>query len=290
MMPLPIQRRGASVRYITLRDGTKYFFDKTKVMGIINATPDSFYSGSRVNDIKSAVTKALKMIEDGADILDIGGESTRPGSDPVSEQEEIERVVPVIEEIRSLNEDVLISVDTYRAKTAEAAIMAGADIINDISAMKFDRDMVQVAKKYNVPIILMHTKGTPKEMQKNPQYKDVVSELKDFFTERLEYCNKNGISGDKVIIDPGVGFGKLYEHNIELIKKIDEFHEFDLPILLAVSRKSSIGTALGNVPPEDRLEGTIAVSCFAAMNNIEMVRVHDVLENKRALTMIEVLK
>lgn len=278
------------MRYITLKDNTKYYFDRTKIMGILNVTPDSFYSSSRNGSLDVAVNRALKMIEDGADILDIGGESTRPGSDPVTLQEEIDRVVPVIERIRERNRDIIISVDTYRAKTAEAAIKAGADIINDISAMMFDEDMHRVIRAYNVPIILMHTKGTPKNMQKNPHYDNVIRELMSYFKERIEYSNKNGISMDKLIIDPGVGFAKLYEHNIELIKNIGLFHELELPILLAVSRKASIGIALGNLPPEERLEGTLAVSCYAAMQKIEMVRVHDVLENKRVLTMMEAIK
>lgn len=278
------------MKYISLKDGTKYYFDKTKVMGIINVTPDSFFAGSRSENSDNAVKKALKMIEDGADILDIGGESTRPGSDPVSVDEEIDRVVPVIEKIRRVNSDILISVDTYRAKTAEASIKAGADIINDISAMMFDEGMAEIIRKYNVPIILMHTKGTPKNMQVNPHYDNVVIELISYFQERINYCRKMGIAMDKLIIDPGIGFAKAYEHNIELIKKIGIFHEFKLPILLAVSRKSSLGVALGNLPPEERLEATIAVSCYAALLNIEMVRVHDVLENKRAITMIEAIK
>lgn len=278
------------MKYISLKDGKKYYFDKTKIMGIINATPDSFYSGSRSEDTDNAVKNALKMIRDGADILDVGGESTRPGSDPVTAEEEISRVVPVIERIRSINKDILISVDTYRAKTAEAAIKAGADIVNDISAMMFDDNMAEVIGKYNVPIILMHTKGTPKNMQINPHYDNVIVELMSYFKERIDYSQKMGIAMDKLIIDPGIGFAKSYEHNIELIKKIGVFHEFKLPILLAVSRKSSIGKALGDLPPEERLEGTIAVSCYAAMQNVEIIRVHDVLENKRAVAMTEVLK
>lgn len=278
------------MKYISLKDNSKYYFDKTKIMGIINATPDSFFSGSRNENTDNAVNKALRMIQDGADILDIGGESTRPGSDPVTTEEEINRVVPVIEGIRRINKDILISVDTYRAKTAAASINAGADIINDISAMMFDDNMAEVIKEYNVPIILMHTKGTPKNMQVNPHYDNVVLELMSYFKERIDYCKKIGISMDKLIIDPGVGFAKSYEHNMELIKKIGVFHEINLPILLAVSRKTSLGIALGNLPPEERLEGTIAVSCYAAMQNIEMVRVHDVLENKRAVRMIEEIK
>jgi dihydropteroate synthase len=278
------------MKYISLKDNSKYYFDKTKIMGIVNATPDSFFSGSRNETVDGAVNKALKKIEDGVDILDVGGESTRPGSDPVTSDEEIARVVPVIEKIRKFNKDILISVDTYRAVTAEASIKAGADIINDISAMMFDVDMHKVIRKYNVPIILMHTKGTPKNMQIDPHYDDVVGELISYFKKRIEYCRKMGIPMDKLITDPGVGFAKSYEHNIELIKRIGVFHELDLPILLAVSRKTSIGMALGNIPPEERLEGTIAVSCYAALQNVEMVRVHDVLENKRAITMIEALK
>ncbi|MCX7950479.1 MAG: dihydropteroate synthase, partial [Clostridiales bacterium] len=180
------------MRYITLRDGRKYNFDKMKVMGILNATPDSFFSGSRVQEINKALNKALKMIEDGADILDIGGESTRPGSEPVGVDEEIKRVVPIIEAIRKENKDILISVDTYRAETAKMAIEAGADIINDISAMTFDANMVKVAKEYNVPVILMHIKGTPKNMQQNPHYDNVLKEVKEYFIERIEFAKNNG--------------------------------------------------------------------------------------------------
>lgn len=278
------------MRYITLRDGRRYNFDKMKVMGILNATPDSFFSGSRVQDVNLALNKALKMIEDGADILDIGGESTRPGSEPVGVDEEIKRVVPIIEAIRKENKDILISIDTYRAETAKMAIEAGADIINDISAMTFDAHMVKVIKKYNVPVVLMHIKGTPKNMQQNPHYDNVLKEVKDYFIERIEYAKENGVGSDKIILDPGIGFGKTYEHNMELIKNIDYFDDLNLPVLLAVSRKSSIGIALGNVPPEERLEGTIAVTCYASMKNVDIVRVHDVLENKRALMMMEALK
>ncbi|GFR34815.1 dihydropteroate synthase [Thermobrachium celere] len=278
------------MRFITLKNGEKYYFDRMKIMGILNATPDSFYEGSRFMELERALNRAEDMIKNGVDIIDIGGESTRPGSEPVGVEEEIKRVVPVIEAIREKNKNILISVDTYRAETARRAIEAGADIINDISGMTFDKDMVNVVKEYNVPIIMMHIKGTPKDMQKNPQYDNVLKEVKDYFIERIEYALKNGISKDKIILDPGIGFGKAYEHNIELIKNIDYFSDLNVPILLAVSRKSSIGIALGNVPPEDRLEGTIAVTCYASMKNVDIIRVHDVLENKRALMMMEALK
>lgn len=278
------------MRYISLKDGSKYYFDRMKIMGILNATPDSFYEGSRLYDIEKAVSRAKKMIEDGADILDIGGESTRPGSDPVSGEEEIQRVVPLIQEIRKINKEILISIDTYRAKTAEEAIKAGADIINDISAMTFDDKMADVAVKYRIPVILMHIKGTPKNMQKDPHYDDVMGEVTEFFKDRIDYALSKGISRDKIVLDPGIGFAKAFEHNIELIRRVGEFHSLDMPILLAVSRKSSIGVALGNVPAEERLEGTIAVTCYAALQGIEMIRVHDVIENKRAATMTEVIR
>ncbi|MEG0641654.1 MAG: dihydropteroate synthase [Clostridium sp.] len=275
---------------ITLGNGKPYIFDNMKIMGIINATPNSFFEGSRVSSLDIAVERALQMINDGAQILDIGGESTRPGSEPVDVNEEIARVVPLIREIRKYNKDILISVDTYRSKTAEESIKAGADIINDISGLTFDDNMASIAAKYKVPIIIMHIKGTPKDMQENPYYTDVIKEMKEFFKDRIDYALSKGISRDKIMIDPGIGFGKLYEHNIEIIKKIDEFYEFDMPILLAVSRKGMIGTALGGLKAEERLEGTIAISCYAAQIGIEMVRVHDVLENNRAVRMTEVLR
>lgn len=278
------------MKYVTLRDGRRYNFDSMKIMGIINATEDSFFRGSRVSGLQQALDRAREMIEAGADVLDIGGESTRPGSDPVSPEEEIGKVVPLIREIKKLNRNILVSVDTYRAATAEEAIKAGADIINDISAMAFDEKMADVVREAGVPVILMHIKGTPKNMQVNPEYTDVVREVAEYFKERIEFAISKGIGRDKFILDPGIGFGKRFEDNMELIKRVDSFRSLELPILLAVSRKSSIGTALGNLPAEERLEGTIAVTCFAAMKGIDMVRVHDVKENKRAAQMIGVLR
>lgn len=275
---------------VTLKNGKVYNFDNMKIMGILNATPNSFFEGSRVSSLEIATKRAMKMIENGADILDIGGESTRPGSDPVDVDEEISRVVPLIKEIRKLNKEVLISVDTYRAKTAEESIKAGADIINDISGLTFDENMADVVKKYDVPVIIMHIKGTPKDMQLNPHYDDLIGEMKEFFEDRIDYALSKGIKIDKIMLDPGVGFGKNYGHNIDVIKKIEEFYSFDMPILLAVSRKNTIGMALGNLPAEERLEGTMAITCYAALKGIEMIRVHDVLENYRAARMTEVLR
>ena len=276
--------------YITLKDNRKYYFNNTKIMGIINSTPDSFYEGSRTYNSEIAIGKAIKMIEEGASFIDVGGESTRPGSMPINLEEEVKRVIPVIEGIRRVSKDILISIDTYRSIVAQEAIKAGADIINDISAMTFDENMATIACKYSVPIILMHIKGTPKNMQKNPFYNNVIKEVTTFFEERISYALSKGIGKDRIILDPGIGFGKLYEHNIELIKNIDEFQKLNMPILLGASRKSCIGTAIEMASPQERLEGTIAVTCYATLKGVEIIRVHDVLENRKAAMMIEVLK
>ncbi|APH15866.1 dihydropteroate synthase [Clostridium sporogenes] len=273
-----------------LKDGREINYENLKVMGIINCTPDSFYEGSRKNSIEEALKTAEKMLKEGAEILDIGGESTRPGSDPVNEEEEIKRVVPVIKEIKNKFKDAIISIDTYRANTAKAAIEAGADIVNDISAMKYDENMVKVVKEYNVPVILMHVKGKPKDMQIDPVYENLMKEIHLYFNERIEYCKSHGITEDKIILDPGIGFGKTVEHNLKIMNTIEELKSFNLPVLLAASRKATIGKVLGNLPTEERLEGTIALSCLAVDSGLQMVRVHDVKENTRAIRMLEAVR
>ena len=252
--------------------------------------PDSFYEDSRKNSIEEALKTAEKMLKEGAEILDIGGESTRPGSDPVNEEEEIKRVVPVIKEIKNKFKDAIISIDTYRANTAKAAIEAGADIVNDISAMKYDENMVKVVKEYNVPVILMHVKGKPKDMQIDPVYEDLMKEIHIYFNERIDYCKSHGITEHKIILDPGIGFGKTVEHNLKLMNRIEKLKSFNLPVLLAASRKATIGKVLGNLPTEERLEGTIALSCLAVDAGLQMVRVHDVKENIRAIRMLEAVR
>ncbi|EJP6473552.1 dihydropteroate synthase [Clostridium botulinum] len=273
-----------------LRDGREINYENLKVMGIINCTPDSFYEGSKKSSVEEALKTAENMLKDGAEILDIGGESTRPGSDPVSEEEEIKRVVPVIKEIKNKFKDVIISIDTYRANTAKAAIEAGADIVNDISAMTYDENMVNVVKEYNVPVILMHVKGKPKDMQVDPVYKDFMKEVHLYFKERIDYCKQYGVKEDKIILDPGIGFGKTVEHNLKLMNRIEELKSFNLPVLLAASRKSTIGKILGDLPTEERLEGTIALSCLAVDAGLQMVRVHDIKENTRAIRMLEAVR
>ncbi|EPY2277316.1 dihydropteroate synthase [Clostridium sporogenes] len=273
-----------------LKDGREINYENLKVMGIINCTPDSFYEGSRKKSIEEALKTAEKMLKEGAEILDIGGESTRPGSDPVDEEEEIKRVVTVIKKIKNKFKDVIISIDTYRANTAKAAIEAGADIVNDISAMKYDENMVKVVKEYNVPVILMHIKGKPKDMQIDPVYDDLMKEIHLYFDERIEFCKSYGIAEDKIILDPGIGFGKTVEHNLKLMNRIEELKSFNLPVLLAASRKATIGKVLGDLLTEERLEGTIALSCLAVDAGIQMVRVHDVKENIRAIRMLEAIR
>ncbi|WP_218783504.1 dihydropteroate synthase [Clostridium botulinum] len=270
-----------------LKDGREINYKSLKVMGIINCTPDSFYEGSRKNSLEEALKTAERMLKEGAEILDIGGESTRPGSDPVDEEEEIKRVVPVIREIKNKFKDAIISIDTYRANTAKAAIEAGADIVNDISAMNYDENMVKVVKEYNVPVILMHVKGKPKDMQIDPVYENLMKEIHFYFNERIEYCKSHGIAEDKIILDPGIGFGKTVEHNLKIMNRIEELKSFNLPVLLAASRKATIGKVLGNLSTEERLEGTIALSCLAVDSGLQMVRVHDVKENIRAIRMLE---
>ncbi|WP_195853527.1 dihydropteroate synthase [Aerococcus tenax] len=272
-----------------LRDGRKIDFQQTEIMGIINITKNSFYKESRVSE-ESLMQRVDQFIHEGALILDIGAESTRPGIDPVDEDTEIQNIQRAVSMIREKYPNILLSIDTYRATTAEAAILAGADIINDISGLTFDERMADVVAKYQVPVIIMHIKGKPKDMQDNPHYDDLLAEVEEFFDRQIQLALDHGVQRDKIILDPGIGFGKNYEHNVSLIKNIDFMKKYQLPILLAVSRKTFIGQRLGGLEPSQRLEGTIAVSCFAAMKGIEMVRVHDVKENLRAIRVMELFK
>lgn len=277
------------MKHIVLKDGQIKKFEQMDMMGIINVTPNSFFEGSRTYNHKDAINRAEKLISEGAKFLDVGGESTRPGSDPVEIEEEINRVCPVIKEIKKNHPDILISVDTYNAKTAREAIKNGADIVNDISGLSFDKDMVKVVKEENVPVIIMHIKGQPKTMQKDPHYDNVVEEVYEFLEKQINYAKENGIGKEKIIIDLGIGFGKNYDHNIELLKNIDYFDKLGLPHLLAVSRKRFIGETLKEDDPEDRLYGTIAITLYAKSKGIEIARVHDVKENYEAVKMYEAL-
>lgn len=272
-----------------LADGREITYEKMRVMGILNVTPDSFYAGSRV-DVDDVVKRAGEMLVQGADILDIGGESTRPGSDSVSQEEEARRVLPAIEAIRKTYPNAIISIDTYRSEVAEAAIMRGADIINDISAMEADKNMIRTVIRMDVPIILMHMKGTPKNMQSNCEYNDVVTEVATYLNNRASLLVEKGIGKDKIILDPGICFAKNVEQNLLLMRDLETLTSFGYPVLLATSRKSTIGKVLGDIPAEERLAGTISTSCQALYAGAQMVRVHDVKENVQAIRMMEAIR
>ena len=261
-------------------------FSQPLIMGILNVTPDSFSDGNKFLSVDKAVHHALQMVEDGADIIDIGGESTRPEAKKVNIQEELDRVIPVIEMIRK-NSNIPISIDTYKSEVAERAISVGANIINDVSALRFDKKIIELLKKNeNVPIILMHMLGTPQTMQTEPYYDDVIEEILTFFEERLEYCRSNGIELDRIIIDPGIGFGKRQQDNLQILNKLSEFKCFGVPVLLGASRKSFIGRIYDS-NSEDRLAGSMAATALACEAGLQIVRVHDVKEQRRFL---EVLK
>jgi len=268
-----------------LESGKKLNFDHVYIMGIVNVTPDSFYPGSRIKKDK-LIDIVSKMINDGAEIIDVGGESTRPGAEEVPLDEELNRVVPVIETIKK-NFDVIVSVDSYKSKVADESLKVGADIVNDISALRFDKNMVNVIRKFDCPVILMHMKGTPKDMQKNPYYEDPVLEIYEFLKERIEFAKRNGI--EKIIIDPGIGFGKRLTDNLLIIKNLSKFKELGYPILLGASRKSMIGMIL-DLPVEERLEGTLAITAIGVVNGADIIRVHDVRENYKAVKVAEAIK
>ena len=258
------------------------------LMGILNVTPDSFSDGGLYFETDRAIAHAKALEAAGADIIDIGGESSRPFSDPVPLEEEMRRVIPVI---RALAPElkVPISVDTYKAKVAEEAIKAGAHIVNDISALRFDKDMVKVVADYKVPVVLMHMKGTPKDMQLNPTYKDVIKEIYTFLEERIEFALKNGVSEDQIAVDPGIGFGKSLEDNLRIIKNLSLFKKLNRPLLLGPSRKSFIGQILGIEVPAKRDIGTLGVVVFATLAGADIIRVHAVKEAKEAITVVKAI-
>ena len=253
----------------------------TLIMGILNVTPDSFSDGGKFIHLDKALSQAQYMEKNGDDIIDIGGESTRPGAISVSVKEEINRTIPVIEEIRKFS-NISISIDTYKSEVAEKALLAGADFINDISGFTFDSRMMEIVKKFDVPVVLMHIKGTPQDMQTNPTYIDVIKDLLEFFSFQINKALDFGIKKVQIIIDPGIGFGKQLNDNFILIRRLKEFSELGFPILIGPSRKSFIGLTLDS-PPEYRLEGTLAAVSAGILNGASIVRVHDVKEVKRTV-------
>ena len=266
----------------------KRFKDKPLVMGILNVTPDSFYDHGAFFSRDRALDHALRMIDEGADIIDVGGESTRPFSEPTPRAEELARILPVIEAVRK-HSDVLLSVDTYKAVVARAAIAAGADIINDISSLSFDPDMADVIAESGVPVVLMHIKGTPRDMQKDPIYKDVVGEIREFFVERIAFARSAGIDEENIVVDPGIGFGKRLQDNLAIIRELGRLKELGQPLLMGTSMKSFIGQIMGTTALEDRAEGTLASVAMSVWNGADIVRVHDVARTRRVITFMEAL-
>jgi dihydropteroate synthase len=264
---------------------------RTWIMGVLNITPDSFYAGSRTPQVEPALHTATRMIEEGADALDVGGQSTRPGAEEIPDSVELARVLPVIEAVRERWPDIPLSIDTQKAVVAREALARGVRIVNDISALRADPAMVELVAAARCPVVFMHRQGTPQTMQKRPQYKNVVEEIKQFFGERLAFAARQQISEDRIILDPGIGFGKTLEHNMALLKGLSTFLSLGRPILVGVSRKSFIGRWLGSenapLPPEDRLEGSLAAALWAVKEGARGLRVHDVGATRRALRMWE---
>ena len=260
-----------------------------KIMGILNVTPDSFSDGGKFADTRSAIAQAEALISAGADILDVGGESTRPFADPVSIEEELQRVIPVIEAVRHKH-SIPISIDTTKAAVVREALKAGADIINDISALNKDPEMITVVQQTSVPVIIMHMQGTPTDMQIEPVYSDVVAEIIDFFTERIDWITGKGVDRNRLIIDPGIGFGKNLQHNLSLLKHLDKFSSLNLPLLLGHSRKRFLATITGIPAEAERDLATAVVTALCASKNVSMVRVHDVAATRQALLIAEAVQ
>jgi dihydropteroate synthase len=257
------------------------------VMGILNITPDSFYDGGKHYGRETAIKHALEMVEDGADIIDVGGESTRPFSESTSLDEELTRVIPVIEGIRA-HSDIPISIDTYKSEVVRGAHAVGADIANDISGFLFDPDMAATVAELGMHAVIMHIKGTPRDMQQDPYYEDVVSEIKTFFSERLVYAKGQGVKEERIMLDPGIGFGKRTEDNLRIIKMIGEFKELGRPILMGTSMKTFIGR-ITESSLADRIDGTLASVAISVWNGAAIVRVHDVKRTKRVVKLVSAI-
>lgn len=259
--------------------------NKTYIMGVLNVTPDSFSDGGQFIDPDLAVQRAKEMISEGADIIDVGGESSRPGSVAISVKEELQRVLPVVTQLAK-EISVPISIDTKKPEVAKACLEVGATIVNDISGLS-DNAMAHIAAEHNASVVIMHMQGSPESMQNKPEYDNVIDEISYFFKKRIAVAEKAGIKS--IILDPGIGFGKTLEHNLEILRRLNEFTSFDYPILIGTSRKSFIGALTGQENAHERIEGTIASNAIAIMNGAKIIRVHDVLEAKRALQVTEAI-
>lgn len=260
---------------------------KVAVMGILNLTPDSFYDGGRYKTEKEVLERVEEMINEGADIIDVGGESTRPGAKPVGVEEELRRTVPFIQKIAEKFK-IPLSIDTYKAKVAKEACEAGAEMVNDISGLRFDPDMPEVVSSKKSYLVIMHIKGTPQNMQDNPTYKALMPEIISYLEEGIEIARRAGIGLDKIIIDPGIGFGKKLEHNLSILKNLKKLTSLKRPILVSVSRKSFIGQIL-NLPAEKRLTGSIAAACAAVLGGARIIRCHDIKQTRQAVDVVNAI-
>lgn len=273
---------------LATRRGEINMLRQTALMGIVNVTPDSFSEGGRYFEPAQAVSHGVKLAEEGADIIDVGGESTRPGARPVSGREEMERVIPVVRELRR-KLSVPISIDTYKAQVARAALDEGADIVNDISALRFDPAMAPLVAAEKVPVVLMHMQGTPQTMQQRPHYRDVVEEVKEFLRDQIRFAVEAGVDPERIVIDPGIGFGKDLEHNLALLRALPTLADLGRPVLVGPSRKTFIGRIL-DVGPEERLEGSLAAAVAAVLGGASVIRTHDVKEARRAIRVADAMR
>jgi dihydropteroate synthase len=277
-------------RYWKLKSLSLPYGERTLVMGVLNVTPDSFSDGGKFFSFEAAIAQAERMIEEGADIIDVGGESTRPGSEFISAEEELRRVIPIIERIRS-SSDVSISIDTTKSAVARAALAAGAEIINDISGLRFEPTIAEEAAQANAGLLLMHSRGTPKDMQQIPFAEDIFTDVREGLGLSISIAEQHGVARESIAIDPGIGFGKTVEQNLELIAKLDQLaQEFsDLPIVIGTSRKSFLGKLLNGAPADERLYGTIATVVASVLNGAHIVRVHDVKAAVESLKVADAL-
>ncbi len=270
---VPMSRRAYVLR---ARDKKLELGQRTRVMGVVNITPDSFFDGGRFFERSKAVERCLQLVESGADIVDLGGESSRPGAEPVSVQEELERVLPVLQEVRK-QVPVLISVDTYKSTVAREALKEGADIVNDVSAFRLDPEMPQVVKEWDAGVVLMHMRGTPQVMQEIPPSQDILEEVQTDLQAAVSKASENGIPQESIIIDPGIGFGKTVEDNYKILNELSFLETFDLPVLVGTSRKRFLGSIL-DIPAQERIWGSAASVAIAIMRGAHIVRLHDVAE------------
>lgn len=261
--------------------------NQSVIMGVLNATPDSFSDGGKFNSVESALAQALAMCEQGASIIDVGGESTRPGAQEVSVNDEIKRVVPVIAALRQQSK-ICISIDTSKPEVMRAAVNAGANIINDVNALQAE-GALKICAELNVPVCVMHMQGAPRTMQVNPQYNNVINDIKYFFELRIQACIDAGIQREKIILDPGFGFGKTLQHNLQLLKNLKDFQVFDLPLLAGLSRKSMLGEILNDDSPENRLYASVAAAVLARNKGAKIIRVHDVQPTADALKVCDAM-